>query len=168
MLEKATVQYMITYLLKPACSGPPGGEEMQPGKYSLRNWLPRLIVLLRTFYFFYATCHACVSRSLVTPVFHLLRSALDALGTWVHVVIVLIHGHASGPGVFSRRVDGVESEVLHHGIWRWHLVDLSWGQYPFEGLSGFLSHGAIIRTGNTLGEFDVELNVEVTKIVVAI
>ena len=109
-----------------------------------------------------------IPRSLVTPVFRSLRSALDTLGAWVHVVIILIHGHASGPGVFSRRVDGVESKVLRHGIWRWHLVDLSWGQYLFEGLSGFLSHGAIIWTGNPLGELDVELDVEVAKVVVAI
>ena len=51
---KVTVRYMITRLLKPALSWYVGGRraerKMQPGKYSLRNQLPRLIALLRTFY----------------------------------------------------------------------------------------------------------------------
>ena len=103
----------------------------------------------------------------------LLRRALHALATTAHLVLVFVHaGSALGAGAFHG-VHAVELEVLGHGIGGRDRLGLARRKDGLEGLDLLRGHGcglAVLVGGalNGCGELDVELDVKVAVIVVAV
>jgi hypothetical protein len=101
----------------------------------------------------------------------LLRRTLHALSSRVHIIIILIHAtHSPRPLALTTSIHVLEGEVLGHSISRGHsLWHLPWRQDAFEGANLLRAHGpAILVVTKAVRELDVELNVQVTKVVVAV
>lgn len=103
----------------------------------------------------------------------LLRRALHALATATHLVLVVVHAvGALGTGVLQR-VHALELEVLGHGIGRRNRLRLARRENRLESLDLLCGHGGglAVLVGGALdgcGELDVELDVKVAVVVVAV
>jgi hypothetical protein len=92
----------------------------------------------------------------------LLRSTLHPLGTTGHVVIILVHagrGRAVGAGLVVLVLGVLELEVLDHGVGRGHNL---LGARRKDLLQEFQVLELVLGR-----ELDIELDVEVTVVVVA-
>jgi hypothetical protein len=98
----------------------------------------------------------------------LLRGTLHALGTRRYVVIIVIHGIAVSAALFPRRVDVLEMEVIRHGISRRNLANLTGRKNLLQHLDGLRRQLFTVGSTEAVGELDVELDVEVTEIVMAV
>ena len=102
---------------------------------------------------------------------HLLRRTLHALSPRVHLIIVIIHAasHTTSTATFPCSVNSLQSEVLDHGV-RGQGVGgcrARW-EYGFESLDLLFRHGGAVLAAEAFGELDVELDVEVSVVVVAV
>jgi hypothetical protein len=89
----------------------------------------------------------------------------------VHIIIILIHAtHSPRPLALTTRIDILEGKVLGHSISRGHsLWHLPWRQDAFESANLLGAHRAsILVVTEAIRELDVKLNVQVTKVVVAV
>lgn len=98
---------------------------------------------------------------------HLLRGALNTLSVRVAIVVILLHGHAVGTEAERPRalriIDILEVGGLGHLLARGHV-----GQgRRREDLSQSLERGRVLRPV-LVGELDVELDVHVAEVVVAV
>ena len=88
----------------------------------------------------------------------------------MHVVVVLVGTlHAPCAACLAVGVDRVEGEVLGHSVW-WGsgIGDLSRGQDRLEGADVLGGHRCAVFAAQTLGELDVELNVQVAVVVMPV
>lgn len=112
-----------------------------------------------------------VSRSL-SPLFVgiLLGRALDALGTWMHVIVLLIRAiHASCARLLACGIHSLECEVFSHRVLRREGVrNLAGRQNGLESADVLGSHGCAILATQTLGELDIELDVQVAMVMVPV
>lgn len=111
---------------------------------------------------FVATC--------LRPGERLLRRALHALSSRMHVIVVILHaGAAAGTAAFPCGVDGLEGEVIDHGVrGRCSGGSDAGRENGFEGLDLLFGEGSAVFATEALGELDVELDVEVSVVVVAV
>lgn len=132
--------------------------KMQPGKYSLRNELPRLIALLRTSYFFYATCHACVSRVLLYLVVSSLLFFVYCEAHWTRSAPGCMSSSSSSMAMpraraFSRvgsTVSRVKSSIMASGGGTWSTFrggSICSRAFRASSVMG-PSSGPVIRSGN--------------------
>jgi hypothetical protein len=103
----------------------------------------------------------------------LLRSALHALATAAHLVLVVVHAVGTLGAGALHGVHALELEVLGHGVGRRDRLGLAGRKDGFESLDLLCGHGGglAILVGGTLdgcGELDVELDVKVAVVVVAV
>jgi hypothetical protein len=92
----------------------------------------------------------------------LLGSALNTLGTTRHIILILIHtgrGRAVGAGLVVLVLGVLKLEVLDHGIGRGHVLLRARRKDLLEEIQ--------VLELLLLGELDVELDVQVTVVVVA-
>jgi hypothetical protein len=85
----------------------------------------------------------------------------------MHVVLILVHGHAPRSGLLPGRIDAVQCEVLGHCIGRRQGGGVSLREYALDGLDLFGSHGATVGTFKALGELDIKLDVQIAEVVVS-
>jgi hypothetical protein len=97
----------------------------------------------------------------------LLGCALDALSTWVHVIIVFVHSIHATSATITLWIILLKQEVVHHSIWWGRLRLDSWRQHTLQSLDLIWGHGLAFRTTQPRWELDVELDVQITIIVVA-
>lgn len=103
----------------------------------------------------------------------LLRRALHALATTAHLVVVVVHAVGALGARALHGVYALELEVLGHSIGRRDRLGLARRKDRLEGLDLLCGHGgglAILvgRALNGCGELDVELDVKVAVVVVAV
>lgn len=97
----------------------------------------------------------------------LLGCALHALGTRVHVIVVIVHRSAARPCLFSGRIDVLKRVILDHGICgRRCVLDLARTEDALE--RSLVVVGKSIFATDLLGELDIELDVEVAKVVMSV
>ena len=91
-----------------------------------------------------------------------LRGTLHSLSAGWDVVVIFIHSSsAMSPGLLIS-IDGVEREIFDHGVgWR-HGTRLRRRQNTVE----FLNFRQITKPGRW--EFDIELDIKIAKVVVAV
>lgn len=94
----------------------------------------------------------------------LLGCALHALGLWVAVLVFLVHtlttAESPSPGV---GIWVLEVGWLSHGLSRWDVLDRRRGKDLAQ-----LFESSVIGGPTLLGELDVELNVQISEVVVAV
>jgi hypothetical protein len=100
----------------------------------------------------------------------LLGRALYTLGTWMHIIVIVIHSrHASCAGVLSCRVNVVKCVVFYHGIWwRNNSERGAWWEHGFQRADLLGCQCTAVRTAKFFRELNIELDVEVSEIVVAV
>jgi hypothetical protein len=88
----------------------------------------------------------------------------------MHVIVVLIRtGHASCAGLLACRINSLECEVFGHCVrGRCGIRSLSWGQNRLEGADVLGCHRCAVLAAEALGELHVELDVQVTVVVVSV
>jgi hypothetical protein len=86
----------------------------------------------------------------------------------MHVIVIIIHASGASPATFPCRIDILERKVLSHSIRRRHVGgDGARGQDRLESLDLLGGHWAFIGAIEALGELDVELDVEISVVVVS-
>jgi len=89
----------------------------------------------------------------------------------VHIILILVHAtHSLRPLALTTSIHILEGEVLGHSISRGHsLWHLPWRQDAFESANLLRAHRAsVLVVTEAVRELDVKLDVQVTKVVVAV
>jgi hypothetical protein len=88
----------------------------------------------------------------------------------VLIVLIVVHaGHATRALRLAGGVDGFEGVVLGHRVWRRQRVcDLAWREYRFESTNLLRCERTALFVAETVRELDIELDVEVAKVVVSV
>lgn len=97
---------------------------------------------------------------------------MHSLATGVHILVVLVRS-TSGPLALSCGIDLLELVVFRHRVWRRDILRRTGRENGFEGLDLLLGHAPRVAVGvrrsmDTLGELDVELNVQIAEVVVSV